>query len=122
MSTSPWLSVAEEVQDALAEGRPVVALESTIDEAKVDVMAARIKDINPDCEVNLIEDFIGPHNMAEYLDQGFDYVIDACDSIKAKAGVIYWCKRNKVPVITIGGAGGQKDPRPPVGGAGGPPP
>lgn len=90
--------------------RQLVALDSTIDEAKVDVMAARIKDINPACEVSLIEDFIGPNNMAQYLDQGFDYVIDACDSIKAKAGVIYWCKRNKVPVITIGGAGGQKDP------------
>ncbi len=90
--------------------RQIVALDSTVDEAKVDVMAARIADINPDCECRVIDDFIGPNNLAEYLDQGFDYVIDACDSIKAKASMIYWCKRNKVPVLTIGGAGGQKDP------------
>ncbi|MCP4880936.1 MAG: tRNA cyclic N6-threonylcarbamoyladenosine(37) synthase TcdA [Gammaproteobacteria bacterium] len=90
--------------------RQIVALDSTIEQAKVDVMAARIADINPACQVTVIEDFIGPSNMAEYLDQGYDYVVDACDSIKAKAAVIYWCKRNKIPVLTIGGAGGQKDP------------
>ena len=90
--------------------RQLVALESTLDVAKVEVMSDRIKDINPACECTLVEDFIGSHNLSEYLDKGFDYVIDACDSIKAKAALINWCKRNKIPVLTIGGAGGQTDP------------
>ncbi|MDP6969643.1 MAG: tRNA cyclic N6-threonylcarbamoyladenosine(37) synthase TcdA [Gammaproteobacteria bacterium] len=90
--------------------RQLVALESTLEVAKVEVMAARIGDINPACECRVIEDFIGPHNLSEYLDKDFDYVIDACDSIKAKAAMIYWCKRNKIPILTIGGAGGQTDP------------
>jgi tRNA A37 threonylcarbamoyladenosine dehydratase len=90
--------------------RQLVALESTLEVAKVEVMADRINDINPACECTLVEDFIGPHNLDEYLDKGFDYVIDACDSIKAKAALINWCKRNKIPVLTIGGAGGQTDP------------
>lgn len=90
--------------------RQLVALESTLEVAKVEVMADRIKDINPACECTLVEDFIGSHNLDEYLDKGFDYVIDACDSIKAKAALINWCKRNKIPVLTIGGAGGQTDP------------
>ncbi|MGB2325736.1 MAG: tRNA threonylcarbamoyladenosine dehydratase, partial [Pseudomonadales bacterium] len=93
--------------------RQLVALESTLEVAKVEVMADRIKDINPACECTLVEDFIGSHNLDEYLDKGFDYVIDACDSIKAKAALINWCKRHKLPVLTIGGAGGQSFERSP---------
>jgi len=43
-------------------------------------------------------------------DAGIDYVIDAIDSIKFKAALIYYCKRNKIPVITTGAAGGLTDP------------
>ena len=90
--------------------RQLVALDSSIEEAKVKVMSDRIHDINPACDVSIIEDFIGSNNVHTYLEQGYDYVIDACDSIKAKAAVINWCKRHKTLVITIGGAGGQRDP------------
>ena len=48
--------------------------------------------------------------MADFLSRDYDYVVDAIDSIKFKAGLIYYCKRNKIPVITIGGAGGLTDP------------
>ena len=91
--------------------RQLVALDSTINQAKVAVMAARIADINPACHCHVIEAFVGQHNLAECLHQGYDYVIDACDNIKAKAAMINWCKRNKVPIITMGGAGGRCDPR-----------
>ena len=90
--------------------RQLVALLSTVDQAKIEVMAARIKDINPECQVNLIEEFVGANNLQACLDRGYDYVIDACDSIKAKAMMVSWCKHRRVPIITIGGAGGQRDP------------
>lgn len=90
--------------------RQIHALQNTVGQPKVDAMAERIRSINPDCTVNVIEDFVTPDNVAEYLGMGFDYVIDATDSIKAKAAMIYYCKRNKIPMITIGGAGGQIDP------------
>ncbi|MCF2946769.1 tRNA cyclic N6-threonylcarbamoyladenosine(37) synthase TcdA [Paraglaciecola aquimarina] len=90
--------------------RQIHALATTIGEAKVDVMAQRIKLINPDCEVNTIEDFVTPENVFELINNQFDYVVDATDSIKAKAAIVAHCKRNKIPVITIGGAGGQIDP------------
>ena len=90
--------------------RQLVALLSTVDQAKIDVMAERIKDINPHCKVNLIEEFVGESNLEACLDRGYDYVIDACDSIKAKAMMVSWCKRRRLPIITIGGAGGQRDP------------
>jgi tRNA threonylcarbamoyladenosine dehydratase len=90
--------------------RQIHAMHSTIGMAKVDEMKKRILDINPDCVVNAIEDFVTPENVAELLNVGFDYVVDATDSIKAKASMIVYCKRNKIPIITIGGAGGQIDP------------
>ncbi|TID12939.1 sulfur acceptor protein CsdL, partial [Avibacterium paragallinarum] len=49
-------------------------------------------------------------NLADYLSRGYDYVIDAIDSVKTKAALIAYCKRNKIKVITVGGAGGQTDP------------
>ncbi len=90
--------------------RQIHALNSTVGQAKVDAMADRIKQINPDCQVNTVEDFITPDNVKMLLDSGYDYVVDATDSIKAKAAMIALCKRNKLPIITIGGAGGQIDP------------
>lgn len=95
--------------------RQIHALENTIDEKKCSAMLQRVKEINPLCEVNIIDDFITLENMAEYLTgsnelHNYDYVVDAIDSIKFKAGLIYYCKRNKIPVITTGGAGGLTDP------------
>lgn len=90
--------------------RQIHALTDTIGEAKVDAMAKRIKQINPQCQVNIIEDFVVADNVAELLNSSMDYVVDATDSVKAKAAMIAYCKRNKIPIITIGGAGGQTDP------------
>jgi len=76
------------------------------------VLKQRAIDINPDCQVQLIDDFITDRNLFDYLpaDSGIDYVIDAIDSIKFKAALIYYCKRNKLPIITTGAAGGLTDP------------
>lgn len=90
--------------------RQIHAMQNTVGQAKVEAMAERVKLINPECQVELIEDFVTPDNVAELMTQEFDYVVDATDSIKAKAAMIAHCKRNKIPIITIGGAGGQIDP------------
>lgn len=90
--------------------RQIHTLANTIDEKKCSAMQERVKSINPDCIVNIIDDFITMDNMADFLSHDYDYVVDAIDSIKFKAGLIYYCKRNKIPVITTGGAGGLTDP------------
>lgn len=90
--------------------RQIHALDSTINTKKCSVMLERVKDINPLCDVNIIDDFLTLDNMADLLSRDYDYVVDAIDSIKFKAGLIYYCKRNKIPVITTGGAGGLTDP------------
>ncbi len=89
--------------------RQVHAIEGSVGKAKVEVMAARILAINPACRVHAVADFVTRETMAEYI-VDFDYLIDCIDSVAAKAALIAWCKRRKIPVITTGGAGGQVDP------------
>ncbi|CBW28367.1 tRNA cyclic N6-threonylcarbamoyladenosine(37) synthase TcdA [Haemophilus influenzae biotype aegyptius] len=90
--------------------RQLPAMSGTIGKLKTEVMSERVKLINPECTVNIIDDFISPENQSDYLNRGYDYVIDAIDNVKTKASLIAYCKRNKINVITIGGAGGQTDP------------
>ena len=90
--------------------RQIHALTGNIGKLKTEVMRDRITLINPECDVQIIDDFLSLDNLAEYLSGGYDYVIDAIDSVKTKAALIAYCKRNKIKVISVGGAGGQTDP------------
>lgn len=90
--------------------RQIHALSDTIGMSKVEVMAERILQINPECIVNQIEDFVTEDNLQSLMLPTFDYVIDAIDSVSIKTKIIAYCKRNKLPIVTIGGAGGQTDP------------
>ena len=90
--------------------RQLPATTDTLGRKKAEVLAARVESINPECNVTIIDDFITLDTLSDYLDRGYSYVIDAIDSIKFKSGIIYYCKRNKIPVITTGGAGGLIDP------------
>ncbi|GAA5217351.1 tRNA cyclic N6-threonylcarbamoyladenosine(37) synthase TcdA [Corallincola platygyrae] len=91
--------------------RQIHATADTIGKDKTEVMAERIRAINPACQVECIEDFVTEETQAEYLGSHFDCVVDAIDSVNAKTAMIAYCKRNKIPLITVGGAGGQTDPR-----------
>ena len=91
--------------------RQIQALSGTIGQAKIGALAERIAQINPYCRVHLVEDFIEPDNIEHLIGgKGFDYVIDAIDSVKSKAALIDYCRSNALPVITIGSAGGKLDP------------
>ena len=90
--------------------RQLHALTETIGRSKVAVMAERIAQINPECHCQVIEDFITEDNIPALINKEFDYVLDAIDSFRIKAALIAHCKRNKIKIITTGGAGGQMDP------------
>ena len=90
--------------------RQIHAMTGTVAQLKTESMKERVERINPECVVEIIDDFISPENIPEYLNRGYDYVIDAIDSVKTKAALIAYCKRNKIKLITTGGAGGQTDP------------
>ena len=90
--------------------RQLHALDGNFGMAKVEAMRQRVLAINPDCRVSAIERFIEADNLAELTGEAFDYVLDCIDSFRVKAALIAACKRHKMPVITVGGAGGQIDP------------
>lgn len=90
--------------------RQIHALRSNVGQAKTEVMAARIREINPECQVTCIDDFITPDNVDKLIDNRFSYVIDAIDSVRPKAALLAYCRRFKIPIVTTGGAGGQIDP------------
>lgn len=90
--------------------RQIHALRSNVGQAKTEVVAARIREINPECQVTCIDDFITPDNVDKLIDNRFSYVIDAIDSVRPKAALLAYCRRFKIPIVTTGGAGGQIDP------------
>ncbi|QLB44244.1 tRNA cyclic N6-threonylcarbamoyladenosine(37) synthase TcdA [Mannheimia pernigra] len=90
--------------------RQIHAMSGTVAQLKTEAMKERIERINPECAVEIIDDFITQENIPDYLNRGYDYVIDAIDSVKTKAALIAYCKRHKIKLITTGGAGGQTDP------------
>ncbi|MFB6434852.1 MAG: tRNA cyclic N6-threonylcarbamoyladenosine(37) synthase TcdA [Candidatus Malihini olakiniferum] len=90
--------------------RQIHALCEHTGQPKTEVMAERICAINPECQVTCVDDFIIIDNVAEYLNRGFSYVIDAIDSVRSKAALLAYCRRYKIPVVTTGAAGGKTDP------------
>ncbi len=90
--------------------RQILALESTIGAAKGAVMAARIRDIAPDCRVDVVDEFVSADNVAQILPGAPALVIDAIDQASAKAAMIAHCVSAGQPVVVCGAAGGRIDP------------
>ena len=99
--------------DMVAESntnRQIHALGNVYGKAKVDAMHERVLEINPDCEVKCIEEFVTQENLSEIIHSGFDVVIDAIDQVKIKAAMIAHCHHQNIRIIVAGAAGGQTDP------------
>lgn len=90
--------------------RQLVALHSTIEQTKVNVMAKRIQDINPDCQVSTLEQFISPDNIPELLDTDFDMIVDAIDSLSSKTALLAEAWQRQLAIVSSMGAGGKLDP------------
>lgn len=90
--------------------RQLHALSDTVGQMKVEVMANRLLAINPACDVQCITQFVTEKSAATLLDNRFDYVIDAIDGVRHKSAIIAYCQRQKIKLITVGGAGGLTDP------------
>lgn len=90
--------------------RQLPALKSTEGLAKAVVMGRRILDINPDIKLTVIQEFIKDERMMEVIDKGYDYVIDAIDTLSPKIFLIYRSLERKLLVVSSMGAGGKFDP------------
>ncbi|HIQ07556.1 MAG TPA: tRNA cyclic N6-threonylcarbamoyladenosine(37) synthase TcdA [Thiotrichaceae bacterium] len=90
--------------------RQIQATTTTLGQAKTLALQERIHSINPVCQVNVIDDFVTVDNQDELLTHDYDWVIDCIDNYRVKAAMIAYCKRQKIKIITMGGAGGMVDP------------
>lgn len=100
-----------DVFDVSNKNRQLTALDSTIGRNKAVVLAERIREINPEIELNVIEEFVLPERVWEILEEFKpDYVMDCIDSLTPKIEWIVACKRLKIKCITHLGAGGKTDP------------
>jgi tRNA A37 threonylcarbamoyladenosine dehydratase len=90
--------------------RQLFALDGFYGRGKAEVLAERCRAINPMLQVHVISSFLTPANLETLLGQGYDLVLDACDSFRSKVEMIAWCRRRKLPVVVSGSAGGRTDP------------
>lgn len=89
--------------------RQIQAGDATLGMAKIEAMARRISGYAPDCKLTLIDDFLDEDNVGLIL-PACDGIVDAIDNVRAKAALIAHCKKNKIALVTTGGAGGRVDP------------
>lgn len=89
--------------------RQLPALNATLGRSKVGVLQERIHEINPECVVGCIEEFVTVDNVESLLPAA-DWVVDCIDSARVKAAMVAHCCRHARAVITAGAAGGQTDP------------
>lgn len=90
--------------------RQVHALSKTIGQAKVEVMAARIKEISPKCVVEARKEYVDASNWESFLEPQPDYVIDAIDTVTSKLLLVQKCLELGIPIISSMGAGNKLDP------------
>lgn len=91
--------------------RQIPALHSTAGKGKAEVMAERLKDINPELDLTVLSVYIKEDLTKQILDEGnFDYAVDCIDTLSPKVHFIKACKDRNIPIISSLGAGGKIDP------------
>jgi len=91
--------------------RQIQALGSTLGQAKAQALRDRVLDIHPGCEVQMIEEFVDAENWPALLSTPVDGLIDACDQVRAKAALAAWALTERKPFVTVGAAGGKREPQ-----------
>lgn len=90
--------------------RQIAALHSTLGQPKAEVMARRVLDINPSCQVKAIRMFYLPQNAQEVDLSQYDYVVDCIDTVAAKLDLVERCIALQVKIISAMGSGNKLDP------------
>ena len=90
--------------------RQIIALHSTVGLPKTDVMAARVRDINPECEVRTYQTFYGPDTAEQFDFTQYDYIIDAIDTVTGKLALAVNAQKANTPIISSMGTGNKLDP------------
>jgi len=89
--------------------RQLPALDGHFGRSKIDVLAERVRLIQPECRITTHAEFFTAATSARLLAPGCDFVVDATDKLTNKCLLIAACRERGIPVITVGGAGGKRD-------------
>lgn len=98
-----------DVVDVTNINRQLPALHSTVGQPKIDVVADRLLDINPELQLTKIKEFLSPERAFEIVTEEYDYVLDCIDSVTPKLNLIIAAKRKKVKIVSSMGAGGKME-------------
>lgn len=90
--------------------RQIHSTRSTIGRPKVEVMAERISDINPEVIVDVYRAFFSGNNASELIQTDYDYIVDAIDTVSSKIELITAAKKLGIPIISSMGTGNKLDP------------
>jgi tRNA threonylcarbamoyladenosine dehydratase len=90
--------------------RQLHAVDATIGLSKIVAMRDRIKSFHSECRVDCVDDFVDAANWSSLVPAGVGAVIDACDQVNAKTAMAAWARRSKVHFISVGAAGGKRQP------------
>ena len=90
--------------------RQLLALESTVGRPKAEVMAERLRDINPEIELTVLHQYLKDQAIIDLMAQPFDYVVDAIDTVAPKVFLLYYAKMNNQHIVSSMGAGGKFHP------------
>ena len=96
-----------DVVDKTNLNRQIIALNSTIGKSKVEIMKARLLDINPSANIIAIDKMYTEENSAEFFKESYDYVIDAIDTVKHKVHLIKTAKDMGLNIVSAMGAGNR---------------
>lgn len=99
-----------DVVDPSNRNRQLPALATNHGVPKAEIMAGRLKDINPDLKLHVIQDFLTPKKCREILEKRYDYVMDCIDSVTPKLYLLLTAYQSKQRVVSSMGAGGKFDP------------
>ncbi len=91
--------------------RQLIALHSTIGEQKAELVAARLRDINPEIELTVVNEFVRDQLTYDLLDSAkFDYIVDCIDTLSPKIALILGALERNIPLVSSMGAGAKTDP------------
>lgn len=90
--------------------RQLLALQSTQGKPKAEVMAARLRDINPDVKLHVVNQFMKDQALIDLISQPYDFVVDAIDTVSPKVFLLYYAVQNNQRIVSCMGAGGKMHP------------
>lgn len=105
---SKFILVDKDVVDVTNINRQIIATHKTVGKPKVEVAKERILEINPDCQIEIYQEFFMTDSKLDL--EGTDYIVDCIDTVTAKIELVMRANKLNIPIISSMGTGNKLDP------------